>query len=432
MLLILLVRPATPEKMLFDRVYVEFGTNMGAHVSSRIRAHLESVPQVRAVHELLTPLDGASIGDGRGGDDDDDGALYLSFGNASLSLALIPPPALAALEHEAFRVVGLRRSTGAVVVACNGRPLDPHTHTNVSFHKDDVHYGAVTAAYAVLEMLGFAFLHPLDSYAPSFLSLPCTHRNVSSSSSSSSSAAARACEVDIDVNEAPYWPERAFHIHTQHPLEITDVLQGHDIPQTGLHGPHCAYFSRRDRPHRRVWRTTGDGGGGGVDSDGPGAATPHDEASDAPQDDGMYTGHGPRRSNRAEADVSQVPYCERWEDMVDDVNRWYEWAVANRLNKVEWLLLGNFKWGDELHTRARRLRVLTALGHAYSLLVGADAPIGNIQQHAWYMVNTRLPYPQQAQQIRDRVDWIFGEAEVGVVCIAPPVALHSTHPAPFR
>ena len=84
----------------------------------------------------------------------------------------------------------------------------------------------------------------------------------------------------------------------------------------------------------------------------------------------------------------------------------------NRLNKVEWLLLGNFKWGDELHTRARRFRVLTALGHAYSLLVGADAPIGNIQQHAWYMVNTRLPYPQQAQQIRDRVDWIFGEAEV--------------------
>ena len=111
----------------------------------------------------------------------------------------------------------------------------------------------------------------------------------------------------------------------------------------------------------------------------------------------------------------------------------------HRLNKVEWLLLGNFKWGDELHTRARRFRVLTALGHAYSLLVGADAPIGNIQQHAWYMVNTRLPYPQQAQQIRDRVDWIFGEAEVRASSWAwhPPLlpfndvffAVVSTHPS---
>ena len=69
--------------------------------------------------------------------------------------------------------------------------------------------------------------------------------------------------------------------------------------------------------------------------------------------------------------------------MVDDVNRLFEWSIANRLNKVEWLLLGNFKWGDELHIRAKRFQVLTALGHSYSLLVGADTPIGNIQQHAW-------------------------------------------------
>ena len=30
-----------------------------------------------------------------------------------------------------------------------------------------------------------------------------------------------------------------------------------------------------------------------------------------------------------------------------------------------------------------RLRVLTALGHEYSLMVGADVPLGNVQQHAW-------------------------------------------------
>jgi hypothetical protein len=35
-------------------------------------------------------------------------------------------------------------------------------------------------------------------------------------------------------------------------------------------------------------------------------------------------------------------YCERWEDMVDGVNTFFEWAVANRLNRIEWLLLGRF------------------------------------------------------------------------------------------
>jgi hypothetical protein len=35
----------------------------------------------------------------------------------------------------------------------------------------------------------------------------------------------RNFNFDIDINESPFWPERAFHIHTQHPLELTDVLQ---------------------------------------------------------------------------------------------------------------------------------------------------------------------------------------------------------------
>ena len=80
-------------------------------------------------------------------------------------------------------------------------------------------------------------------------------------------------------------------------------------------------------------------------------------------------------------------YCERWEDMVDDVDAMFEWSVANRLNKIEWLLLGSFRWGDLDHSehRMQRLRVLTSLGHAYSLLIGADVPLGNIQQHAWYL-----------------------------------------------
>ena len=93
--------------------------------------------------------------------------------------------------------------------------------------------------------------------------------------------------------------------------------------------------------------------------------------------------------------------------MLDDVNRLFEWAVANRLNKIEWLLLGHRSWGDELETRMNRFQIMTDLAHQYSLMVGADCPLGNIQQHGWYIVNTRLPFLDQIQQIRDRVDYVF-------------------------
>jgi hypothetical protein len=39
----------------------------------------------------------------------------------------------------------------------------------------------------------------------------------------------------------------------------------------------------------------------------------------------------------------KMPYCERWEDMVAEVDLLFQWAIANRLNKIEWLLLGIFK-----------------------------------------------------------------------------------------
>ena len=108
-----------------------------------------------------------------------------------------------------------------------------------------------------------------------------------------------------------------------------------------------------------------------------------------------------------EQDKDEGVYCERWEDMVQDVNLLFEWAIANRLNKLEWLLLGNYKWGYELDTRAKRLRLLTDLGHKYSLMIGADVPLGNLQQHGWTMVNVRQPLNMQLDAIRSRVDWVF-------------------------
>ena len=324
----------SPQKLLFDRVYVEFGTNIGPHVSTRIRQHLESVPQVRNVYESSTlhHMDWPILME-----NESMGALFVSFGNATTSLQLIPVEQVQQLDHEGFRMVGEFRSSGIMVIGSNGRPLDPTQHTNVTFNKDSVHYGAVVAAYAVLERLGFGFLHPLDSYTPPFLSLSksktdCTSQPHSTTTSTKTSTAKsttttsstlsspkkhnEGCEptdtFDFDVTEEPYWPERSFHIHTQHPLEITDVLQGHDIPQTGMHGPHCAYFSTRNRPHQRTWLDAHREGSrsGGVDGQGQGLESSIDPSSDFAHGPGLgpglgqglghedlAMGHGPRRSN---------------------------------------------------------------------------------------------------------------------------------------
>eukprot|EP01041_Mallomonas_annulata_P004772 gene4772-9496_t len=310
------------DRLNFERVFIEFGTNLGEHVKMRVITHLKAagVEIINgSVPNQIEPIPFNS--------------LILTIGNVSKSL--IPSSALDSLPYESFVVISKIFQNNTAILACNGRPLDPHKHTNVSFNKDTVHYGAVLSTYVCLEKLGFAFLHPLSPYVPSSISLE---------------------SKEFNITESPYWPSRIFHIHTQHPLELTEVLQGMDIPMFGPHGPNCETVNPKADP----------GQGKGV-------------------------------------------YCERWEDMVDDVDKLFEWSIANRLNAIEWLLLGNFKWGDfdTSDSRLKRLRVLTSLGHAYSLQVGADAPLGNIQQHAWYMVNINLPFEQQVLQIHARVDWIF-------------------------
>jgi hypothetical protein len=61
------------------------------------------------------------------------------------------------------------------------------------------------ATYALLEELGFSFLHPLAPYMPPALSMEAE---------------------PMDLHESPRWAERTMHLHTQHPLELTELLQG--------------------------------------------------------------------------------------------------------------------------------------------------------------------------------------------------------------
>jgi hypothetical protein len=335
----------------FKNVYVEIGENIGKHVKKRILTHLSRV-ELTAVHylETLDSIYSQGLLLNNAGS-----ALLLSFGNASYSRHMN----LEGYPPESYQIVFEQLGSNVSMMLVNGLPLDPVSARNASFNLNKIHYGAVAGSYAVLELLGFGFLHPLEPFIPPVLRFQLNGPQQNS----------------ITFFEKPFWPQRGFHIHTQHPLELTEVFQGHDIPQFGPHGPRCVQYSNLSSAFRR---------------------REYEILNDSTV---LLKDHHYNSSSKG--------YCERWEDMLIDVDAFYEWSIANGLNMIEWLLLGNYKWGDELKTRFVRFKKLTALGHQYSLLIGCDVPIGNVQQHAWYMVNVRLPFDQQQRQIRERVDFLF-------------------------
>ena len=368
-----------PCHLYFNRVAVVIGSNIGKHVENRLMAYLRSVDSVQV--DTLTTND---IGEINIDVSENVQLLLLSFGNTTISQSVISEQFLQSLHPESFHLSfsSHNLTPNSYLFASNGLPLDPETHRNVSFNKDAVHYGAVVGAYAALEELGFAFMHPLQPTIPSQLHI----RNAACYKYNTTDIEYNSESFIFNRTESPYWPERGFHIHTQHPLELTEVLQGHDIPQFGPHGPSCKQYTKQ-KPLDHVLNIT-------VET----SSRPEPSIST-----NTNTGTTPGTSST----TKQTEYCERWEDMVTDVDYLFEWAIANRLNKIEWLLLGNYKWGDEWGTRMNRLRILTTLGHQYSIMVGADVPLGNVQQHGWFIVNVRLPLSQQAEQIRQRVDLIL-------------------------
>jgi hypothetical protein len=297
LLILLIINLVTKaNKVTFSQVYFQIGSNIGHRVHQQILHYFSRIQNVDVIElphntNIVEVLQLQNISISK----NDSQTLILSFGDANISRQLIDPVRLSTLPPESYRIKSIMESS-YYIMACNGLPLNPHTHTNISFDKLRVHYGAVLSSYACLEKLGFAFLHPLEAYVPSRLQLQHDQCDPSPSSDMDTNHNLTCNQNTVclyDITESPYWPERVFHIHTQHPLELNEVLQGHDIPQFGPHGPHCSFFSEF---HFR---------------------------------------------NDHNLKINQnMPYCERWEDMVADVNKLFEWVVANRLNKLEWILLG--------------------------------------------------------------------------------------------
>lgn len=273
--------------------------------------------------------------------------LCLSFGNTTLATSIVGASTLAPLGSEGFAVRAVAGSNGTTFVVANGNPyVPPASASRVVpswIASTGTYGGALFGAYAALESLGFAFLHPLAPIIPAAFDV--------------AGALATA-----NRTEAPALHFRAWHYHSEHPLELTDVLQGFDASTT-------LNFSL--------------------------AAASASAASAA---------------STSSSSSSPSSYFESWASMVPQVGLFYEWLVANRQNRVEWVLLWDPAWGVFANSSVRqgRLATLTSLAHGWGLQAGADVPIAEIQQHAWYMTDAQGTLAEQNAQIAAHVDWFAG------------------------
>jgi hypothetical protein len=275
---------------------VVFGENLPPALPGRIEALIRGAAPhevVVGVFDTLPPIL-------------PEGSVILSFGNTRVSSEVIDGGTLAGLGSEGF-VVKSGVVQGTPTLAADGNVIapDPFGHGSL---------GAAYGAYALLESLGFAFLHPLAPTLPSTLSetLP-----------------------EVDRAESPHWPIRGLQLHTMHPLELTDLLNG--------------------------W----------------GPAGPDDEAG--------------------------------WQAMLPDWDRYLEWSLANRQNRVHWVLLWAQSWAEfgDGQTRLDRLTQIIDQAHAWGIWVGADVPIALEQQHTFRLLRTAGTLEEEVAEIESRVDWLM-------------------------
>jgi hypothetical protein len=170
-------------------VRVVFGENLPAAIAREIVELLE-----RAGASPLLALSPAGViaGDARSCAADE---LVLLFGRSEESP--IEQAALAALGPEGWVIERAMSSSGARILAVDGNQGDG---AGVARSPGGASFGA----FELLEDLGFAFLHPLEPHIPSAITP----------------------EAVVARASAPRWPVRNVHLHTSHPIELSEVLNG--------------------------------------------------------------------------------------------------------------------------------------------------------------------------------------------------------------
>ncbi len=166
-----------------DATVVVFGTDVLPAVKARLLQHLKAVRPNTL--EIAPDAAAPELGER---------SLLLAFGKTVASEKAAPDDRVTALGPEGYVLQSAPLGKG-LLLAARGNPAADHAHGNL---------GTAHAAYALLEELGFAFLHPLAPVRPSALTVP----------------------TKLEVATQPRWKKREIHLHTQHPLELTELLQG--------------------------------------------------------------------------------------------------------------------------------------------------------------------------------------------------------------
>ena len=124
------------------------------------------------------------------------GSVVLSFGATLVAKDLVDAAQLAAEGPEGFVVrTGMVAGAKAFATVGNAPTAETVKHGNL---------GTAYGTYALLEELGFAFMHPLAPTRPAKIVIPAT----------------------LTLDEKPTWRIRGIHLHAMHPLELTELLQG--------------------------------------------------------------------------------------------------------------------------------------------------------------------------------------------------------------
>lgn len=172
---------------------VFFGDNISAAVKARVTELMSTSLKNIKFEQACAPTEKC---------------LELHLGRTKTSAGLISETEKNQLNAEGF-IIKTQLSDTNLKIAVDGKNADPNASEAA---KRGLSYGI----YAVLQDIGFRFLHPLkpthDSFDLNFESL------------------SRRARI-----ENPRWPVRSIHLHTMHPLELTNVLNG-----WGISGPQDA------------------------------------------------------------------------------------------------------------------------------------------------------------------------------------------------